>query len=779
MPVDSTLPRTLLGAVAGRLGRRPEAWLRPLLLLAVCLTLGWALGDARWVFGFGDLTPFFAAATSLGFILALVAARAGWSRWQVHLAAGAAGALGLPIIVGAMLEPGATPVVGWFQATADSATAAALDLLVRRTGLTGQRGHVLLLLGMECWAVGQLAGRVAGHGLARRTIMRPLPMAGPTLVVGALVVANIVQIRRDQLEILVAFTGTALLLVAVERLAESREQWRRWGFGAPRRLGTFHLGIGGGVLAIALVASTALGQAANGRPLGNAAQDVSQRVQVFADRFARHLPVPRLNRQGSRPEPTFTGRWITTDEELFRIRLPDGARPEGYWLLATYDVYTPRGWLASESGRRDVAAGESLANGYSSVEVRSEASTTTARVRPAIPGDRVVISAGLPRTVDRPVRSIAGAGGSFGTLELVGAPVEYSVTAQEPYRARTGASAEDLRAAGTDYPAEILEHYLNVPRDTIAPDSAAARLLADLRFSSGNATPYDLAAWTERLLTSASFTYSADVQDLCGDLDLIECLARNRTGYCVQYASAMAILLRELNVPTRVVTGFLPGAYDRRTEETIVRGRDSHSWVQVYFPGIGWVDFDPTSGGRDQLPRIAESGTLTTPSPRPSDGPRASRAPRPSPSRSASPTSADAAGTTGTGRGPSLDSVGPAVAALAMVSIGGLGWVVRRRRRRSGTGATRGPSDVFAGIVRLASRLGFQPRPSDTVYEYAGALGAALPNTRPALELVAHATVEARYARRLPESELLAAIVAAERRLRRALLRLVFSRRRR
>jgi hypothetical protein len=65
-------------------------------------------------------------------------------------------------------------------------------------------------------------------------------------------------------------------------------------------------------------------------------------------------------------------------------------------------------------------------------------------------------------------------------------------------------------------------------------------------------------------------------------------------GYCQQFSGAMALLLRMAGVPARVVTGFTSGSLDSETREYVARDLDAHSWVEVWYAGIGWVTFDPT-----------------------------------------------------------------------------------------------------------------------------------------------------------------------------------------
>jgi hypothetical protein len=115
------------------------------------------------------------------------------------------------------------------------------------------------------------------------------------------------------------------------------------------------------------------------------------------------------------------------------------------------------------------------------------------------------------------------------------------------------------------------------------------------------------------------------------------------------------------------------------------------------------------------------------------------------------------------------------IAVLLAVSVGGLMFIAWQRGPRGATG----PEAIWQGIGRIASRFGFGPRPTQTVYEYAGALGDVLPMSRPELETVAHAKVEVAYGRGVLTDERLRALRDAHRRLRVSLLRLAFRRRER
>ncbi len=91
-------------------------------------------------------------------------------------------------------------------------------------------------------------------------------------------------------------------------------------------------------------------------------------------------------------------------------------------------------------------------------------------------------------------------------------------------------------------------------------------------------------------------------------------LFTDRIGYCQQFSGAMALMLRMDGVPARVAAGFLPGSYDSTTGSYQVRAVDAHSWVEVYFTGIGWVPFDPTpprSAAAPQLPLFTSQRSVS------------------------------------------------------------------------------------------------------------------------------------------------------------------------
>jgi transglutaminase-like putative cysteine protease len=111
------------------------------------------------------------------------------------------------------------------------------------------------------------------------------------------------------------------------------------------------------------------------------------------------------------------------------------------------------------------------------------------------------------------------------------------------------------------------------------------RLKADAK------TPFQYVRSVERYL-GRGFSYSESPPASARTLDGF--LFDAKSGYCQQYSGAMALLLRMGGVPARVATGFSGGSLDTKTHEYVVRDLDAHSWVEAWFPSIGWVTFDPT-----------------------------------------------------------------------------------------------------------------------------------------------------------------------------------------
>src|SRR5581483_10151048 len=238
------------------------------------------------------------------------------------------------------------------------------------------------------------------------------------------------------------------------------------------------------------------------------------------------------------------------------------------------------------------------------------------------------------------------------------------------------------------------------------------------RLTASTSTPYEYAEAVQRYL-SHGFTYTETPPVRRVPLEAF--LWRDRQGYCQQFAGAMAVLLRMGGVPARVAVGFAPGRYDRQAGEWLVRDDEAHAWVEAWFPGIGWVTFDPT-------PAVAPAlGQTSTNHEQPAAGARfpglvglenRQRDPALDNGGSATPVAPAKGHGSGSsdlalwlGLGGGLAALGALAAAL----------LLRRRRRGLGRGAA---TDAWvAELERALRRSGRELRPGTTLRQLEERLG--------------------------------------------------------
>ncbi|XVQ13804.1 transglutaminase TgpA family protein [Spirillospora sp. CA-255316] len=166
---------------------------------------------------------------------------------------------------------------------------------------------------------------------------------------------------------------------------------------------------------------------------------------------------------------------------------------------------------------------------------------------------------------------------------------------------RAEPTAEQL-ANGQTYPSEIVTPYTRVPR-SIPPQ--IRELAQDV--TEGATTAHEQAVRLQRWFTTdGGFQYDLGAPPPQHGNDLVDFLERSKRGYCEQYAAAMALLARILGIPARVAMGYTAGT-QTAPGQWVVRSRDAHAWPELYFPGTGWVRFEPTPVG------AAGQGTASTP----------------------------------------------------------------------------------------------------------------------------------------------------------------------
>jgi len=181
-----------------------------------------------------------------------------------------------------------------------------------------------------------------------------------------------------------------------------------------------------------------------------------------------------------------------------------------------------------------------------------------------------------------------------------------------------------LSEAGTSYPKWVTNKYLQLPKDF----SPRIKMLAE-EITANAETPYDKAGAITRYLRE-NIEYAATVPEPPRNADRLEwILFEYKKGYCVYYATAEILMLRSLGIPARMAVGFAEGAGFRTGEISrgealaeefgpntyTVQKKNAHAWPEVYFPGIGWVEFEPTANQNPLNRPIAaqDTGNITPP----------------------------------------------------------------------------------------------------------------------------------------------------------------------
>jgi transglutaminase-like putative cysteine protease len=740
-----------------------EGWITFVLVLVMCVVLALAVDDARWVLGRAEYLDMLVFSAIGGVLAGFIGPKVGWGRWLTYLVGVIFAALIVPLLTGLVLHPDGASIHDLYVATADSVVQAWFDLTFRNLAATQQYLHYVFTLGLVVWATSMFASyAVFGHH-------RPL---NAVIVLGVVLLGNMALTFNDQLAYLVVFSVASLFLLIRSHVFDEQSEWMRRRIGDPASISSVYLRGGTMFIVVAVLASAVLTQTAASAPLAGAWDGVEDGLLTVSRSFSRFLPTGGSSRPvgvSFGPNAPVGQIWTTDPGVALTITRNPTDKERYYWRVITYDKIDPGGWGITTTTTTDRAAAAPLFAGLADDVDASARHLFQFTVTPAGLRDPIVISPDTPVAVDQATKLQTIGGGRFAMLERAVGSESYTVSAQVPVRGNEPGQLNDsaLRQTSTDYPDDIKVLYLD-PGTSMGPESL--KLEAKILTLAESDAPIDVANAAVKELQSSDFKYAVDLRDLkCAGLSTVECFATFRKGFCQYYAATMAVILRDLGIPTRIAQGFLPGTRDGSGATERIQNNNAHAWVEVYFPEYGWVAFDPTS------PDVSQLAPLPSGPPAASAKPRASTSAGPAASRFI-PGERDP-GPSGSVPGSTRANLGPLVGVgfLLLIVVAVVAFLAWRRGPRGPTSA----EGAYGTVTRIASRFGFAPRPAETVYEYATSLGQVLPDVRPELHTVARAKVETTYARHVMTDERLANLKAAQRRLRVSLLRLAFRRKER
>jgi hypothetical protein len=309
--------------------------------------------------------------------------------------------------------------------------------------------------------------------------------------------------------------------------------------------------------------------------------------------------------------------WPRTGKDVLEVKASPNAFPGEYWKTENLDTFDGRAWTSGSSGGAPT-------EGVSQATLRKYTQTLTVTIR-AMTISQVVAAGYADQPAHLPSPPLPGT--SMGTWAAT-TPLQqgdaYTVGVYVPH---PGPRA--LARAGQDYPPEARDSDLALELPQVrGPQGVAPQSIQFPAFGSGappenqdntgrsgpsaavaiRNSPYAPAyALAQQLSRSARtpYAYVRSVMRYLADYTYDEApppvpypletfLFSNRIGYCQQFAGSMAMLLRMGGIPARVATGFTTGTYDTATTSWLISDVDAHAWVEAWFPGYGWVTFDPT-----------------------------------------------------------------------------------------------------------------------------------------------------------------------------------------
>ena len=299
---------------------------------------------------------------------------------------------------------------------------------------------------------------------------------------------------------------------------------------------------------------------------------------------------------------TLGGARQLSDDPVMDVQVSGIGR---YWRAAVYDYYSGDGWVTRDEDRTGFGPDESLA--LPVFEMREPVTQTytyhrdnatvlyamsnpvalniTARVNyNELPGELVTQEAAIPGWT---------AAGAPWVEEITYIRSNATVDKDESYSVvslTSRAPIDQLQTAGSNYPVWVLERYLNLPPSIT---DRTVQLARDITAPYDN--NFEKAQAIERYLRN-NLTYNEAISAPPAGLDKVDyILFTSREAYCDYYATSMIVMLRSLGIPARLAAGFAQGTFNSEKGAFEVRNRDAHSWVEVYFPTYGWIEFEPTA----------------------------------------------------------------------------------------------------------------------------------------------------------------------------------------
>ena len=446
--------------------------------------------------------------------------------------------------------------------------------------------------------------------------------------------------------------------------------------------------------------------------------------------------------------------WHENDNIHFIV---ESERP-AYWQVYVYDEYTSQGWLNSPLNVHEIDKDTE----WERTEQYAKQDIITNKVESGLKTD-MLVSAGEFIASDTPVfvHETDGEVIAVTTPRLLKPGETYEITSFI-----SSATPEELSTAGENYPSFITKRYLQLPPEF--PDSIR-ELSANI--TQDATTQYEKVMAIDEYL--AGFPYEEHIEPPPEDVDGVEYfLTVQKSGFCTYFASAMAVMLRSVGVPSRLVVGYLPGEQSPDAGKYILRDRHYHAWSQVYFQGYGWINVEATPGSTISQAAAAETPQISSPIDAPSSGQMTTyqwwQMPYWLDYQVEPPSSGAAQVIHKDPQWPFADVLGKGllvilISGLAAALIMSILLIFRSRFYRWLWKVVRDDParNVYLRMCALGALVKMDPRPSQTPLEYASALAAEFPAQAEAFHVITQKYIDSYFGRKdrvlnlMEEAELL------------------------
>lgn len=445
---------------------------------------------------------------------------------------------------------------------------------------------------------------VLAYNATHELVTRQRAFAG-LLPMAAAVGANVYYGRMSGIYVY-GYLGVVVLALVWANVSYMERRWARAGLPPQRTFWVASLGVGVLLGALALAAALAAPNATYAWTFHTFWNAHGARIEAFYRRLddafagrkpiARHgdaeasvvtvnvleVPVTPTPALATLPNHTIGAGTDLGDEPLMWVTLGEAvggqsqdAAAKYYWRERTYDTYTGRGWRNDSSTSAPLTAETpwGVTEGP-----RSVLTQTYSMLRPA----PFAMSVNEPTTLS--TDAVALSRGPEDLIALTAAAARYTVVSHVP-----AATIAELRAAEGEYPSWVRERYIALPPIPERVRAEAYRIAS----AAGANTRYDRARAVEAYLRGMA--YDLEVPAPPQGADVVDhFLFETRAGFCDHSASAMTVLLRALGVAARYASGYGMGKYHVEESAWLVTSANAHAWVEVYFPELGWVEFEPT-----------------------------------------------------------------------------------------------------------------------------------------------------------------------------------------